>query len=139
MGDWVLLADMTVPGQLDRVRDFAPALHQHGSAVGLSDEALIDLELAVVEAANNVVTHGYGSDQQAVLRMRIFGTGNGVAVEIADHGTTISDLLARVDDAVPKFSESGRGLAIIRACVDTLKYQSEGGVNRLTLFKELPR
>ena len=104
---------------------------------GLPAERRALLELAVVEAATNVVRHAYG------------GRGGRVEIEIACDGANLA--VTVVDAGVPfdptgvpsppepdpsdpaTWPEGGMGLPIIRASCDELLYRSEGGRNRLTL------
>jgi serine/threonine-protein kinase RsbW len=122
-----------VTAELGAVRELAQAVREAGVQARIGADALVDLELAVVEAANNIVIHGYGATSGAI-EMRIVA-GDGLQVELRDQGRPIpAEKLA--ESAAPfTLCEGGRGLAIIRSCVDRFDYRSEGGTNRLTLFK----
>src|SRR5688500_4823658 len=54
------IATFTLPARLEDMRLISELLHRVGREAGLSAGDLIDLELAVIEAANNVVIHGFG-------------------------------------------------------------------------------
>ncbi len=125
---------LRLPASLSSVARLTEVVREEGEAEGLEPGALIDLELAFVEAANNIVVHGYaGADGEITLEVAKEG---GLRVVLIDGGKPIpADLLVN-PPAVGTDSERGRGLAIIRACVDHLNYTSGDGLNRLTLFKK---
>lgn len=123
-----------IEARLDRVRELADAARLAGQEAGLGAHALIDLELALVEAANNIVSHGYAG-KSGEIQMIARGSAEGMLIELVDTGARIpADWLAAPPHAAMD-AERGRGLAIINACVDRVDYASEGGYNRLTLFK----
>jgi serine/threonine-protein kinase RsbW len=101
---------------VEEVRRISEALAIAAGEAGLSPGELIDLDLAVVEAANNIVLHGYGGDGERSYE-------------------PIPAQRLAASSSAPFDAECGRGFGIIHACVDELAYESEGGVNRLTLIK----
>jgi serine/threonine-protein kinase RsbW len=115
------------------VRDFA-------GAAGLETSAIDDLELATVEAANNIVLHGYhgATDRRYALAINV--ARGEVRVVLSDSGEAIPPavLAAPASAEWNLDDESGRGLAIIRACTDRMEYGRVRGRNRLLLAKRLP-
>jgi serine/threonine-protein kinase RsbW len=122
-----------IDAQLEAVAQLAQVVREEGEAAALSPDAVIEIELAVVEAANNIVAHGY-SVPGGAIEMRVVRQ-DGLRVELADCGTTIPANLFDNPPAADLDAERGRGLAIIRACVDRLSYSQKDGVNRLILVK----
>lgn len=98
--------------------------------------ATIDLELAMVEAANNIVEHGAGADNGNIDLD--FAMERGIAlVTLSDHGAAMPrGLYAQCRD-VPTNATRGRGVGIIRSCVDVVQYESKRGRNVLRLIKLL--
>ena len=124
---------LRIPAHLSSVALLAAAVREEGGAAGLAEDALIDFELAVVEAANNIVAHGYaGSSGDIELRAV---QDSGLLIELIDMGRPIPAGLLDNPPTVGTDAERGRGLAIIRSCVDRLDYFSVEGANRLRLFK----
>lgn len=105
---------------------------------GLPEATRMDLELALVEAANNVVRHGYADSPGGRLEFEVRMVPGGVEMALSDQGTPIP--AARLHSVQsPAFdSESGRGLALIAACTDRIAYVEGRESNRLVLFKVLP-
>ncbi|MET1036239.1 MAG: ATP-binding protein [Arthrobacter sp.] len=135
-----------VHGQLERlweVADFVPALDR------------MAFETAVVEAASNAVRHAVAASG-AVLEIGVEATVTRRRLEarICEYGAVVPDLdaaaLAGGDpgrdpahgagapDAGEHVPESGRGLALIRALVTTLRFERRDGNNIWTLSRDSP-
>jgi len=106
--------------------------------LGVDDESVYDILLAATEACTNVLTHG-GPEVRGYAVVTSVGAV-GCQVEVADEGT---GLLANADAEaesppspahsqaaelpVAQLPESGRGLAVMRACVDNVTLASRPG------------
>jgi serine/threonine-protein kinase RsbW len=109
--------------------------------LGVDDESVYDILLAATEACTNVLTHG-GPEVRGYVVVTSVGAV-GCQVEVADEGT---GLLADADAESPpspaysqaasvpetelpvaQLPESGRGLAVMRACVDNVTLDSRPG------------
>jgi serine/threonine-protein kinase RsbW len=124
-----------LPADLTRVAELSADILGACEEAGLDEIARIDLDLAVAEAVNNVIVHGYGGDDRECYGVWIGADNGTVEVVIIDHGRPIpSELLGR-EDAADDEAETGRGLFLIRQCVDEFSYTSQNGENRLTLRK----
>jgi serine/threonine-protein kinase RsbW len=107
--------------------------------LGAADECAEDLELALTEACTNVLRHAREGDIYEVIA----GIDNISAVlEVVDRGPGFdATALARAasgEDAEPD-AETGRGLQIMRALMDTVEFESRPGHERtvVRLEKEL--
>lgn len=131
------LGHLRIRARLEEVRRLSEALNDAAPSAGLAADALIDLDLAMVEAANNVVLHGYGGGSEDEIELLVRRSGDIVEVELRDRGVPIPSRL--LDAPAPPMldGESGRGLAIIRVCTDELHYSSRDGENRLLLKKRI--
>jgi len=98
--------------------------------LGVDEESVYDLLLAATEACTNVLTHG-GRPAEGYAVLTSLGAV-GCQVEVADQGI---GLPATPREAAPQgaeipvaqLAESGRGLAIMRACVDNVTLDSRPG------------
>lgn len=101
--------------------------------VGLSVPESARLELAVVEAVNNIIEHACTHLPCADIHLVIGIEGETIVVELRDPGTALSGPPSFI---MPEpLSESGRGWPLILAGIDRLDYQIVDGINVLTLFK----
>jgi len=106
--------------------------------LGADDESVYDILLAATEACTNVLTHG-GPEVRGYAVVTSVGA-IGCQVEVADEGTgLLADPDAQADSPpspahsqaaelpVALLPESGRGLAVMRACVDNVTLASRPG------------
>ena len=126
---------LSLPARLEEGRRISEALSRAAGEASLSQGELIDLDLAVAEAANNIVLHGYGGDAGQSFQVTIRVRKDSLVVELEDNGRPIPAEQLNSRGPAPLDAECGRGFGIIHACVDSLDYGSEGGTNRLTLVK----
>jgi len=109
--------------------------------LGVDEESVYDILLAATEACTNVLTHG-GRKVRGYAVVTSLGAV-GCQVEVADDGaglalsnSALSNSAGRgTPEAQPdprqtpiaKLPESGRGLAVMRACVDNVTLDSRPG------------
>ncbi len=105
--------------------------------LGVDDDSVYDILLAATEACTNVLTHG-GPEVRGYAVVTSVGAV-GCQVEVADEGTGLLASEAEPDsrpspaqlpvDQLPvdQLPESGRGLAVMRACVDNVILDSRPG------------
>jgi serine/threonine-protein kinase RsbW len=110
--------------------------------VGVDEESVYDILLAATEACTNVLTHG--GQQVSGYEVVTSLDPVGCQIEVADEGIGLPPpkprrmprlgrlslpVLARREQAIPiaRLPESGRGLAVMRACVDQVTLDSQPG------------
>ena len=104
--------------------------------LGMDEESVYDILLAATEACTNVLTHG-GRKVRGYAVVTSLGAV-GCQVEVADEGVSLalSNSAGRgTPEAQPdpqqtpiaQLAESGRGLAVMRACVDNVTLDSRPG------------
>lgn len=126
--------EFIIPATLEEVDRLARGLADLARPC-LPAEKLVGLEIAVAEALNNVVLHGYGGAAGTIAAALSLGEKT-VTVEIRDRGRRVPEgafaAAGRLDDLDP-LVESGRGLGLIVGLSDRLDYASGPEGNRLTL------
>ncbi len=128
---------LSVEADFPSVRLLAAACHGVLAEWGLSEDRRSLLELAVVEAATNVVRHAYGG-RGGRVEVELTREGSEIALSVLDTGVSFDPTRVppprEPDPRDPAtWPEGGMGLPIIRAACDELRYLSEAGRNRLTL------
>lgn len=100
--------------------------------LGVHEESVDDIVLAVTEACTNVIKHA-GRQARGYAVVTSVGMG-GCQVEVADEGTGVTGETPEPAVAegrrlppVTQLPESGRGLAVMRACVDNVTLDSRPG------------
>lgn len=129
--------ELTVVATLENVRVLAAWLKNRCRSEGVVDALAFDLELALVEAANNCIEHGYAQTTIGSIGVAFEHSEDRVDVTLYDCGKAIPAGMLSECREVPLDSLSGRGMSIVRSCVDEIDYRSEGGLNVLVLTKRL--
>jgi len=103
----------------------------------VSDETLHDLKLALTEACTNSVQHAYEEGREGTVEILYELEPDRLAVEVADQGPGF-ERLEQAGDGDEELSESGLGIAIIRALADEVEIgpRDDGG-SRLRFVKLL--
>src|SRR5208282_2430960 len=102
--------------------------------LGVDEESVYDILLAATEACTNVLTHG----GQQVRGYEVVTSLGAVScqIEVADKGIGLpareparpaSPVGPQPETPVAQLPESGRGLAVMRACVDNVTLDSQPG------------
>ena len=116
------------PVCLDRTHDLLAQLWQQQPDVAEMDQIMFST--AVLEVANNIVSHGNGGTVSLVLQ----GDDRQLEALFCDDGTAAQvdvDTAALPDD----LATSGRGLAMVRMAVDEFRYSHQDGFSRWHLIR----
>ncbi|MER7420482.1 sensor histidine kinase [Micromonospora peucetia] len=111
--------------------DSLPAVRRfvtgHGQAVGLDEDRLADLRIAVTELAANSVAHAGGGGV-----LRVWHTAEHLACEIQDDGWLADPLAGRLTPAADGIG--GRGLVIVQALCDLVRVHSTAAGTTIRLY-----
>jgi serine/threonine-protein kinase RsbW len=118
------------------------AINKIACSIPLSQQTAFEMELAVVEAVNNAVEHAHQHRRDKRVTVQLSVEPNLISFTVIDKGPpinfeTLISAAAGMENA-PEI-ERGRGLAVIRALVDEIRYERRGKANRITLIKYLKR
>jgi anti-sigma regulatory factor (Ser/Thr protein kinase) len=116
------------PASLDRTHELLAQLWQEQPDVAEMDQIMFST--AVLEVANNIVSHGAAGTVSLVLH----GDEQQLEAHFCDDGTAVEvdlDEAAMPDD----LAESGRGLALVRMSVDEFSYSHRDGFSRWHLIR----
>ena len=84
------LGELRVPARHDNLRTISYFIHGIGHRLSLSDKALFDLELAIEEAATNIINHAYPGDQKGDIVLVADEMGDFVQVALTDWGVPLN-------------------------------------------------
>lgn len=130
--------EFSVEATLSAVRLLAASLRGLLRDWHFPDERAATLELALVEAATNVVRHAYREMEPQRIRVRVKRAGQLLEVLVLDTGRSFDPSAIppppEPDPADPStWPEGGMGLSIIRSACDEMTYSSSDGENALRL------
>lgn len=123
---------LDLPADADGARRAAEAARE--LLAGAGDEAAFACELAVAEACANVVEHaGAGAPALRVVLRRRDGRFSAAVCDRAQDAFRPPAAAA----LPPPEAESGRGLALMEACMDRIARVRRDGENRLLMARRL--
>jgi serine/threonine-protein kinase RsbW len=118
-----------------RIGQVATMVREFLAQLPFSMVARTQIELALVEALNNIHLHGAEGLESVEITVDLSLEGSELQVTIRDNGHPVPEL-GRVEMPDPR-QENSRGLPLIHACVDHVDYQSQAGWNRLLFIRRL--
>lgn len=132
----------------DASREIATALLEFWGQQGVQTPVIHDLELCVVELANNVYEHGYQEKDGKVIEVGCRVAAKQIEITINHEGLSLeSDVMNEMlsaplqeldlDDPL-SWATSGRGFYILNALMDDVTVSENNGVTRFRLIKLLP-
>jgi anti-sigma regulatory factor (Ser/Thr protein kinase) len=115
------------------VRKFCQEVQPHR----LDEEAVVKIELAVNEAASNIMKHAYGGRPDRRILVRLEALPDQILIQLCHSGASFDPPPVREPE--PETSgEGGLGLYIISWCVDEVLYSRDPeGRNCICLVKRL--
>ncbi|MCK6554135.1 ATP-binding protein [Candidatus Binatia bacterium] len=133
---------LAIDSRIENVFLVGLAVNKICASIPLSEQAAYEAEVSVVEAVNNVIKHAYGSEAGHRVEVVVTVGAEAVTFEVCDTGRALEKLAVRLPpvdcDDRAGLQEGGRGLYIMHAFSDRVRYHSSGGRNVLTLVKLYP-
>ncbi|GLK79114.1 ATP-binding protein [Methylopila turkensis] len=136
---------LSIDSDLNQVEFIARAVRSLcDNLLGREDAEAV--ELAVVEAMNNIIKHGYRGRRGEAVDVNVTLTRSEVEVEVVDHATPIPERIVKGGEPlafdfdatdVAGLPEGGMGLTLIRMSMDEVDYVSRPGENRLRMVKRI--
>src|SRR5690348_5543005 len=118
------------PSMFESVAVARRAVGVFAQSRGFSPSEVSDIVLAVGEACSNAVEHGHEANGQILVRCAF--ENDTLTIEIGDRGRGFDDKRA-LGSAIPaEFLGRGRGIPIMRAVMDGVRYET--GKTGTTVF-----
>jgi anti-sigma regulatory factor (Ser/Thr protein kinase) len=132
---------LTIPGQLDQIEAACECVEAGARDAGFDESTSYACQLAVAEACENIVKHGYGSSQPGEICIVVSASPGVLTVHLEDTGEPFNQARRPRQQAWDENDPpvGGLGLLIIHRVMDRVRYLRRGGVNRLTMSKRVPR
>jgi len=139
------LGELRVEARHDNLRTISHFVHGIGHYLSLSDKVLFDLELAVEEAATNIINHAYSEASIGDILLTAEHVGDFVQITLTDWGVPLNpsnvkpfDINAPIETRI----RGGMGLHFIHSLMDQVVRetgQKLGEPNMLKLIKRIQR
>jgi serine/threonine-protein kinase RsbW len=130
----------TLDSTLDSVNHAERKAHEVAAKAGFSEDDQYNIAMAVREAAVNAVLHGNGRDPAKKFFVAYENTGEALVITITDQGQGL-DPQCIPDPLAPEnlMKGSGRGIFLIRAFMDEVKFRNVTPGTEITLIKHVSR
>ena len=127
---------MTIDSRLELVAVVADLTRIACDGLGMVN--VYEVEIAIVEAVSNVVSHAYEGEPGHPVHVRFAASADWLQIEVTDQGRALDPvrmLGARIPTAndVCDLPERGYGLGIINRVMHKVRYETFDGRNVLTL------
>jgi serine/threonine-protein kinase RsbW len=131
--------EIKISNKLSELDRFNQRLREFGGQHALPDKIMHDLNLALEEILNNIISYGYTDSREHEIRVRLSEEPREIKAEVEDDGQPFNPLDAPEPDTVKSLEErtiGGLGIHLVRKIVDSLEYKRQGERNLLTIKKK---
>jgi len=129
----------TFPGRFTSLEKLSEFVTQAAHRSGLDESEVYAVQLAVDEAATNIIEHAYGGENRGDIECGCEITGNGLCITLRDSGRPFNpDGVAAplLNTTLEEIKPRGLGLFFMRKMMDEVKFEftpSDGNI--LTMIK----
>ncbi|MCG9659559.1 ATP-binding protein [Vibrio mediterranei] len=130
---------------IDSAREIADALHLFWTQIDLRAPLMTDLELCVVEVANNIYEHAYRFQDGQMIEVACSHICGKIVIELSNVGlglcqeeleVMLKTPLQRIDLEDPEtWTTSGRGFYILNTLLDEVTIMQRGNKHTFCLVK----
>ncbi len=130
----------TLDSTLDSVNKAESTAAQFAAGAGFNQDEQDNIAMAVREAAVNAVLHGNAHDPAKKVFLVCERTGDALVITVTDQGKGL-DPTCIPDPLSPEnlMKGSGRGIFLIRAFMDEVKFRNTHPGTEITLIKHVGR
>jgi serine/threonine-protein kinase RsbW len=121
--------EFNFPSRIESVDHAAAKAETFARSVGLSDNDIYAIDLAIRESVANAVKHGNKFDENKSVEVTLAETGRGFEITVRDFGTGFSvDEIPDPTDSANLLKANGRGILFMRSFMDEVEWaHPEGG------------
>ena len=136
-GPRLTLHSQAIPARLDQVEAVCLLVDQGARSAGFDDRTSYACQLAVTEACENIILHGYGKKAEGEIRVTTRSRPGDLIVDIVDTAPPFNPTRVPTEEGWPMTDPpvGGRGLLIIRRVMDEVRYRRRGNRNVLRMRK----
>lgn len=133
-------AELKIPGMLESLPTLCSFAYKAARDAGLNEHTAWEIELAVDEAATNIIHHAYGGTQNGDVRLICGRTGNQFVVHLYDRGIPFDpetvpppDLVSSIDTR----EAGGLGMYLMGRMMNDISFgfNPDTGENELRMVK----
>jgi anti-sigma regulatory factor (Ser/Thr protein kinase) len=129
-----------LPARLSEVRRMHAWLERKLHGRGLSSDEIFAIELCLEEAITNVAIHSAQGRDDVTVEVELEFAGGTAIMTVTDNGRPFDPLTVEPRPVSRNLEEAevgGRGIQLIRAFAQELRYDRCGDLNRFTMIAQL--
>jgi anti-sigma regulatory factor (Ser/Thr protein kinase) len=132
--------DMTLPNSKDAELIVAQSLEQIGKNLNINQEAIGQLQIAVIESCINAIEHGRGMDDKVYISIAVEEDHLEVSVESAGQEFIVQETGEPFrDQEAAKTTGRGWGIKLIKRFVDDVKFEKTTYGTKIVLIKKIEK
>jgi serine/threonine-protein kinase RsbW len=131
---------LRIGNQIAELRKVVEAVNKFGADHGLPKIVLSEMNVALDEILNNIITYGFVDDKRHEIVISLCLAQDELTVEVRDDGVAFNPIKAPPPDlSVGRFERrlGGLGIHLIRSLMDNMEYDRKDGSNQLRLRRRL--
>lgn len=130
--------ELTLPSRIESVDEAALNAETFAIEIGLGDEYLSAIDLAVRESVANAVKHGNKFDETKTVEVKFENTDDGFEVTVRDFGPGFDiDEIPDPTDPANLLKANGRGILFMKSFMDVVEWTNhEGGGMVVRMIKK---
>ena len=130
---------LTIEGRFDQVATLSDLVESIAEAAGFTDRDQYALQLAVCEALENIIIHGYQGESTNIIEAEVDSDPGELRIELWDDAPSFnpSNLPEEKEWVGDDPPVGGLGLKIMHKVMDEIRYERVGERNRLSMLKRI--
>lgn len=126
------------PGRLDQLAAIGDFVARCAEQAAMGERDIYAIQMAVDEAATNILLHAYDQDQPGPIQVICWQEGNDFVVQLRDRGRPFDPAAVPEPDLespLEERREGGLGIFLMRRMMDHVEFAREGQENVLTMVR----
>ena len=134
------VVSLRIPGRLELLGLFDRVSALLCERAGFSEDACTQVTLSVIEAGTNAIQHGSRCDPARPVDVAFTVHPDRLEVVVHDSGSgfDLDEVSGDITSPEHLFDARGRGIFIMRACMDSVDYTFDGSGTTCRLVKRRP-
>jgi serine/threonine-protein kinase RsbW len=126
---------MKIDGHLDQIERIGRFVQEAAQDAGFDEMESYACELAVCEACENIILHGYGDDSTGEIEVSVQTEPDNITIELWDDAPPFdpANCTTKPTRAIENPPVGGLGLVIIHKVMDDVEYHRREGRNQLSM------
>lgn len=133
------IVERTFPTRLDQLTAISEFITDGAQALGVAEQELFAIQMAVDEAATNIILHGYlEAGREGSFWVGCWKEGTDFVVQLRDQGRPFDPAAVPAPDLnapLEEREEGGLGIFLMRRLMDRVAFSMEGEENVLTMVR----